>query len=91
MDLNSYNGIVRLNTDGTVDLSFNPGTGTLNPNTSISDSIYAMTLQPDGNIFIGGRFHHLQPDPPHGRGALVHERRHWTPASWTRLTTSMPG
>ena len=56
LDLNSYNGIVRLNPDGTVDLSFNPGAGTVNPNTSIADTIYAMTLQPDGNILIAGDF-----------------------------------
>ena len=56
MDLDSYSGIVRLNTDGTLDLSFNPGTGTLNLNTSLSDSIYAMTLQPDGTIFVAGDF-----------------------------------
>ncbi len=56
VDLISYNGIVRLNTDGTVDLTFNPGTGTYNPLTGISDQIYAITLQPDGNILIGGDF-----------------------------------
>ena len=56
LDLDSYNGIARLNTDGTVDLSFTPGTGTLNPVTGFSDTIYAMMLQPDGNILIGGDF-----------------------------------
>lgn len=56
LDLNSYNGIVRLNTDGSVDSSFNPGTGTYNFATGISDSIYNITLQPDGNILIGGDF-----------------------------------
>jgi uncharacterized delta-60 repeat protein len=56
LDLDSYNGIVRLNPDGTLDLSFNPGKGTLNPVTGDSDTIYAMILQPDGNILIGGDF-----------------------------------
>jgi uncharacterized delta-60 repeat protein len=56
LDLNSYNGIARLNPDGTVDLNFNPGVGTLNPITSVADTIYAMTLQPDGTILIGGNF-----------------------------------
>jgi uncharacterized delta-60 repeat protein len=56
LDLVSYNGICRLNRDGTVDLSFSPGTGTFNPQTGISDTIYAMRLQPDGNILIGGDF-----------------------------------
>lgn len=56
VDLNSYNGLVRLNMDGTVDTSFNPGTGTYNQLTGISDTVYAITLQPDGNILIGGDF-----------------------------------
>jgi uncharacterized delta-60 repeat protein len=56
LDLNSYNGIARLNTDGTVDQSFTPGTGTFNPITGFSDVIYNITLQPDGNILIGGDF-----------------------------------
>jgi uncharacterized delta-60 repeat protein len=56
LDLVSYNGIVRLNTDGTVDLNFNPGTGTLNPLTGISDTIYSLLLQPNGEILIGGDF-----------------------------------
>ena len=56
LDLNSYNGIARLNPDGTVDQSFTPGTGTLNPITSVSDTIYNITLQTNGNILIGGDF-----------------------------------
>ncbi len=55
-DLDSYNGIARLNTDGTVDQSFSPGTGTYNPLTGFSDVIYNITLQADGNILIGGDF-----------------------------------
>jgi len=42
-------GIARLNPDGSLDGSFQPGTG-------ISTSIFAMTLQPDGKIMIGGDF-----------------------------------
>ncbi|WP_162147673.1 Ig-like domain-containing protein [Flavobacterium limnosediminis] len=50
----SYNGttrnrIARLNADGSLDSSFNPGTGTDNQVTSI-------TLQPNGKIIIGGSF-----------------------------------
>ncbi len=41
--------IARLNTDGTVDSSFNPGIG---PN----DIVYALALQPDGRILLGGNF-----------------------------------
>jgi uncharacterized delta-60 repeat protein len=49
-----YNGspvnrIARLNTDGTLDQSFDPGTG---PNSSV----LALTLQGDGKIIIGGEF-----------------------------------
>src|SRR6185295_19230311 len=42
-------GIVRLNTNGTVDLSFNPGAG---PNATV----YAVALQGDGRVLIGGEF-----------------------------------
>ncbi len=64
-DFTTYNGtpisrIARLNTDGSLDLSFNPGTGA-------DDRIRAITLQPDGKILIGGGVHHLQrhSDQPH--------------------------
>jgi uncharacterized delta-60 repeat protein len=57
VDYTSYNGIVRLNSlDGTVDTSFNPGNGTFNPATQLADRVFAITLQPDGNILIGGDF-----------------------------------
>lgn len=41
--------IARLNSDGVLDASFNPGTG---PN----DQVLASTIQPDGKIIIGGSF-----------------------------------
>ena len=43
------NGIARLNADGTVDRSLDPGDG---PN----DPIYTVALQPDGELLIGGIF-----------------------------------
>jgi uncharacterized delta-60 repeat protein len=43
------NRIARLNTDGSLDTSFNPGNGA-------SSIIYAIALQPDGKILIGGSF-----------------------------------
>jgi uncharacterized delta-60 repeat protein len=43
------NGIARLNPDGTLDTTFNPGSGT-------NDGILALALQPDGKIVIGGYF-----------------------------------
>lgn len=49
VDIFSRNRIARLNADGSVDSSFDPGTG-------LDDSIYTMTLQADGRIFIGGVF-----------------------------------
>lgn len=50
----SYNGtpvnhIARINVDGTLDLSFNPGTG---PNSRV----YTLSFQYDGKIIIGGDF-----------------------------------
>ena len=50
----SYNGtprnnIARLNTGGTLDANFNPGTGANN-------YIYTTTIQSDGKILIGGQF-----------------------------------
>jgi len=56
LDLVNYNGLARLNTDGTVDLTFHPGNGTLNPVTGNADTVDAILLQPDGNILIGGNF-----------------------------------
>jgi len=50
----SYNGttrnsIARLNADGTLDATFNPGTGT-------SYGVYTTAIQSDGKIIIGGAF-----------------------------------
>ena len=50
----SYNGtargpITRLNSNGSLDLTFNPGTGANN-------SVYASAMQSDGKIIIGGVF-----------------------------------
>ncbi|MFN6946381.1 MAG: T9SS type A sorting domain-containing protein [Cytophagaceae bacterium] len=43
------NGIARLNTDGTLDTSFDPGTG-------ISAGVESIAIQSDGKILIGGTF-----------------------------------
>jgi uncharacterized delta-60 repeat protein len=50
----SYNGtarnrIARLNTDGSLDVSFNPGTG-------VNNQLYTLSIQSDGKILIGGDF-----------------------------------
>ena len=60
MELARYNGIVLLDANGLVDTTFNPGSttnnGTFNPQTGLADAIYAITIQPDGNILLGGDF-----------------------------------
>jgi uncharacterized delta-60 repeat protein len=55
----SYSGVtrncmVRLNSDGTIDNTFNIGTGFANP--GYLPSLTAITLQPDGKILVGGFF-----------------------------------
>ena len=53
-DFTSFNGIsrkyiARLNEDGTLDNSFNPGTG-------FNERVFSVNLQPDGKIVVGGYF-----------------------------------
>jgi uncharacterized delta-60 repeat protein len=43
------NGIIRLNTGGTIDNTFNIGTG-------FTNSVQSIALQPDGKILVGGTF-----------------------------------
>jgi uncharacterized delta-60 repeat protein len=43
------NAIERLNTDGSLDVGFNTGTGA-------SDRVQTMSVQPDGKIILGGKF-----------------------------------
>jgi len=47
------NCIARLNPDGTVDSSFDPGSGVFSTGMR---SVYAFARQPDGRVLIGGRF-----------------------------------
>lgn len=48
----SRNGVARLNPDGTLDATFNPGTGT-----GISGNrVYSIAIQPDQKILLGGNF-----------------------------------
>ncbi len=49
----SRNGIARLNTDGSLDTTFNPGTGFAG---SFGAEITCITLQSDGKILVGGYF-----------------------------------
>ncbi len=49
--------IVRINSDGSIDNSFNPGGGTYDSISGVnSGAIYTSALQPDGKIIIGGSF-----------------------------------
>lgn len=48
----TYRNIVRLNPDGSLDTSFNSGSGTRGTNAEI----HALTMQNDGKILIGGKF-----------------------------------
>ena len=43
------NSIARLNSDGTLDTAFNPGLGA-------NAAVYAIAVQPDGKVVIGGDF-----------------------------------
>ena len=56
-----YNGtprnrLARLNSDGSLDTTFNPGTRT-------NSLLWAITLQPDGKILIGGGFYQYNDTP----------------------------
>jgi uncharacterized delta-60 repeat protein len=53
----SANGIIRLNSNGTIDLTFNYGTGF-----SVSDVI-SIAIQPDGKIICGGGFNSYNATP----------------------------
>src|SRR5205085_8188977 len=43
------NRVARLNSDGSLDTTFNPGAGA-------NDTVMALAIQPDGEIIIGGAF-----------------------------------
>lgn len=49
----SRRGIARLNSDGSLDASFNPGTGV---GVFSGYAVYQLALQPDGKVLIGGPF-----------------------------------
>jgi uncharacterized delta-60 repeat protein len=54
----------RLNPDGTLDASFNVGSGTLNPNRQLGGgAVNAVALKSDGVVLIGGNFAHFNDLP----------------------------
>ena len=50
------NGIARLNSDGTLDTRFDPGTGA-------SDAVRALAIQLDGRVLVGGSFTNFNGSP----------------------------
>ncbi|MDX1952132.1 MAG: Calx-beta domain-containing protein [Verrucomicrobiota bacterium] len=56
-------GIALLNEDGTVDLTFNPGSG-------VQGTVFALAVQPDGKIIIGGDFTSVGGTPQSGIARL---------------------
>ena len=61
--------IIRLNTDGTVDSTFNSGgSGFSNDNTPGlgSEQVYSLKLQSDGKVLVGGRFDFYNSTPVNG-------------------------
>jgi uncharacterized delta-60 repeat protein len=55
--------VARLNPDGRVDTSFNPGS-------DLNESIQCIALQPDGKIIMGGGFDRIQGETRHGVARL---------------------
>lgn len=49
-------GIARLNPNGTLDNSFDPGTGFLIDNNGFQGAVYSLSIQSDGKIIVGGIF-----------------------------------
>ncbi|MCX6112677.1 MAG: chitobiase/beta-hexosaminidase C-terminal domain-containing protein, partial [Proteobacteria bacterium] len=59
---NIYNKLVRVNSDGTLDSSFNPGTGATGPN----DNIRSILIQSNGKILVNGYFQSFNGVVHHG-------------------------
>src|SRR6266508_3570350 len=59
----SRNRIARLNADGSLDSSFNPGTGA-------DDSVWTVSVQPNGDVLFGGNFLSVNGTPRAGIARL---------------------
>ena len=60
----SRSGVARLNGDGSLDLTFNPGSGTAERNPGDgSHTVYSIVVQPDGRILLGGAFYSFNGTP----------------------------
>jgi len=60
----SRNGIARLNADGTLDTTFNPGTGANGP-------VLSLAIQPNGKIMVAGSFSTVNSSPLSGIARLL--------------------
>jgi uncharacterized delta-60 repeat protein len=65
----SYNGIVRLNADGSHDAAFVPATQS-DYETGRVSQVFALSLQPNGKILVGGRIYVAGSDVPAGVARL---------------------
>lgn len=59
-------GIARLNSDGTLDESFDPGAGTAVGSDCCNQSVSSMLLKPDGSVLLGGPFTSFDQVPRQG-------------------------
>jgi uncharacterized delta-60 repeat protein len=92
----SRNGITRINADGSLDGSFDPGKGVQYVQDSeFNGEVYGMALQPDQRVIIGGLFDHengtsrlclarLWGDPP----LTISNTRPTISLSWTATATN---
>ncbi len=62
-DSTAINGIARLNTDGSLDTTFDPGAGVMGYVQGQQYHVYAIAIQTDGKILLGGAFHNFDNTP----------------------------
>jgi uncharacterized delta-60 repeat protein len=63
------NGIARLNSDGSLDSSFDVGSGTQDAAGTVGQ-VWALALQPDGKVLVGGSMTTLAGNPVYALGRL---------------------
>jgi uncharacterized delta-60 repeat protein len=66
-----YGFIVRLNADGSQDLTFGGATGEVGVNGWDGEGVISMVVQPDGKILVGGSFFNSE-DPDYGSFTRLH-------------------